>query len=299
MTVYALKHPDGRWLYHLPTPDAFGTPGFGSRAKVTGVYADGQPMEQLHGDWWATDHEATHLTATAQPNAKTIGYRLTDQTAESVRYPATLTVEEWAERRDRESDTLWTLYTNVHEDQPALEYVYDGPVMVLEGREPPGPGERQWIADLPHVLAGRPEYLHLFPGRIPGLRAHLHEVIKAMPGIRHCFDGYNNFTGLHVVVEVDFDKPQTRWVADISRRTGKPLKTGRNVRHTVTRNLNLPVPAAVTADTYEQALAAWDQQIEFWLGVVRDAAVKACSACGGKGHVDHGSEKYNARREVS
>lgn len=296
MTVYALKHPDGRWLYHLPTPDAFGQPGFTSRAKVTGVYADGQPMEKLHGDWWATDHEAARLTTTGQPHAKTTGYRLTDPSAESVRYPATLTVEEWAERRDRESDTLWTLYTNVHEEQPALEHVYDGPVMVLEGREPPGPDERQWAASLPQVLTGRPEYRHLFPGRIPGLRQHLHHVIKAMPNIEHCFDGYDGYTGLHVVVKVGFDKPVTRWQADLSRRTSKPLKTGRNVPVTVTRSLNLPVPADVPGANYEQALAAWEQQAEFWLGVVADATVRACSACNGKGHVDHGSEKYNARK---
>lgn len=296
MTVYALHHPDGRWLYHLPKPEAFGTPGFGSRAEVTGVYADGQPMEKLHGDWWATGHEATRLTATAQPGAKTVGYRLTDPTAESVRYPATLTVEQWNERRDREGDTLWTLYTNIHEEQLALEHVYDGPIVVLEGREPPGPDERQWIAQLPHALTERPEYKHLFPGRIPGLRTHLHHVIKAMPGIRHCFDGYDGFTGLHVVVEVGFDKPVSRWQADISRRTSKPLKTGRNVPVTVTRALNLPVPADVSGDTYEQALAAWEQQVEFWLSVVRDAGVRACSACNGTGHMDHGSEKFNARK---
>lgn len=294
MTVYALKHPDGRWLYHLPTPVAFGTPGLTSRAQVTGVYADGQPMEKLNGDWWATDHEAERLSTTAQPSAKTVGYRLTDLDTASVKYPATLTVDEWNERRDRETDTLWTLYTNVHEEQPALEHVYDGPVMVLEGREPPGPDDPQWIAGLPQALTERPEYRHLFPGRIPGLRSHLHHVIKAMPGIRHCFDGYNGYTGLHVVVEVDFEKPQTRWVADISSRTGKKLKSGRNVRDTVTRSLNLPVPESVHADTYEAALAAWDDQVQFWLGVIQAAGVKACTACRGTGHVHDGSEKYNA-----
>jgi hypothetical protein len=296
VTVYALTTNDGRWLYHLPKPDTFKTPGNQLRInEITGMFADGQPMEKLHGDWWATDHEATRLTATAQPGAKTVGYRLTDPTAESVRYPATLTVEEWNERPDREGDTLWMLYTNVHEEQPALEHVYEGPVMVLEGREPPGPDERQWIAELPRVLTERPEYRHLFPGRIPGLRKHLHQAIKDMPGIRHCFDGYNGFTGLHVVVEVPFDKPLTRWVADLSRRTRKPLKTGRHVRETVTRDLNLPVPADVHAATYEEALRVWEEQVAFWLSVVDSAKVVACSACHGTGHVVDGSEKYNAR----
>lgn len=51
MTVYALKHPDGRWLYHLPKPDNFKTPGNQFRiTEVTGVFADGQPMQKLHGD---------------------------------------------------------------------------------------------------------------------------------------------------------------------------------------------------------------------------------------------------------
>jgi hypothetical protein len=295
VTVYALKTSDGRWAYHLPTPTEFGTPGFGSRAKVTGVLADDQPMEHLHGDWWATDHEASRLTATAQPHAKTVGYRLTDPSAESARFPATLTLEEWDQRRDREGETLWQLYTNVHEEQPPLEHVYDGPVMFLEGRIPPGPDEPQWIANLPQLLAGQSEYRHLFPGKIPGLRKHLHQTIKAMPGIRHCFDGYDGYTGLHVVVEVDFDHPQTRWIADLSRRTGKPLKTGRTVRSTVTRNLNLPVPADVHADTYEAALSAWEEQVRFWLGVIESAQVKACSACHGTGHVHDGAEQYNTR----
>ncbi|MGW2740540.1 hypothetical protein ACWC4D_40905 [Streptomyces sp. NPDC001288] len=287
MTVYALKHPDGRWLYHLPKPDTF------PNIRDITLNADGQPMEKLHGDWWATDGEANRLTITGQPSPKTVGYQLRDPSAESVRYPATLTVEEWQERRDHESDTLWTLYTNVTEDQPLLEHVYDGPVMVLEGREPPGPDELQWIAEMPRMLASRPEYLHLFPGQIPGLRKHLHEVIKAMPAVEHCFDGYNGYTGLHVVVKADFDKPVTRWQANLSRRTSKPLKTGRTVPVRVTRNLNLPVPVAVVSDNYEQALAAWDEQVEFWLSVVRDATVRACSACNGTGHVEHGSEKYS------
>jgi hypothetical protein len=293
VTVYALHHPDGRWLYHLPAPDAFGKPGFTSRAEVTGVYADGQPMEKLHGDWWATDLEATRLIATAQPRPKTVGYRLTDPSAESARFPATLTVEEWAERGDREGDTLWGLYTNVHEDLPALEHVYDGPVMVLEGREPPSPDERQWIAQLPHALTERPEYRHLFPGRIPGLRTHLAEVVKTMPRVRHCFDNYQGYAGLHVVLSVPFDQPQTRWKADISRRTSKPLKTGRTVPVLVDRRLELPVPADVFADNYEAALTQWAVQVAFWTQLVESATVAACSACGGTGHVAHGADKYS------
>jgi len=291
VTVYALKTDDGHWIYHLPKPD---TQDF-RYTTAGGTFADGQPMEALHGGWWATDHEATRLTTTAQPSAKTTGYRLKDPDTESVKYPATLTPDQYHELRENFED-LWQLYAPVTEDQPPVEHVYDGPIMVLEGRQPPGPDERPWIADLPKALTGRPEYRHLFPGRIPGLRSHLHHVIGGMPGIRHCFDGYNGFTGLHVVVEVPFDKPLTRWVADISRRTSKPLKTGRHVRETVTRNLNLPVPADVHAATYEEALRKWEEQVAFWLSVVDSAKVAACSACRGTGHVADGAEQYSPKK---
>jgi hypothetical protein len=287
VTVYALKHPDGRWLYHLPKPS---TDDF-RYAKVTGVYADGQPMEHLHGDWWATGQQAARLTTAVQPDPITTGYRLSDLTAESVRYPATLTVDEWDERRERD-ENMWQLYTSVREDRPAVEHVFDGSVMVLEGREPPGPDERQWKAELPHVLASRPEYLHLFPGRIPGLRAHLYEIVKSMPRVRHCFDKYDGFMGLHITLEVPFDQPKTRWQANLSRRDSRPLKSGRTVPVLATRTLRLPVPVDVPGDNYEAALQAWDEQVEFWLSIVRDATVVACSACDGTGHVPHGSEKY-------
>lgn len=289
MTVYALKTADGRWLYHLPQPSSI--------RYVTDVkrLADGQPMQELHGGWWATGQEATRLTLTAQPTPKTVGYRLTDSNAESVRYPATLTVDEWEERRDRESDTLWTLYTNVHEEQPVVEHVYDGPVMVLEGREPPGPDEPQWVANLPQVLAGRPEYRHLFPGCIPGLRARLEKVIETMPRVKYVFSNHQGYAGLHIVIRVPYDEPRTEFRRDTSNRTGKLLKTGRNVPVLVERRIQLPVPGDVHADTYEQALAAWDEQTAFWLRQVEEASVAACSHCNGTGHVPAGAEKYHVR----
>lgn len=292
MTVYALKHPDGRWLYHLPIPSTLKTPGNQLRiTKMTGVFADGQPMEELHGGWWATDHEATRLTATAQPGAKTVGYRLSDPNAESVRYPATLTLDEWHQRRDTD-ENMWKLYTNVHEDQPPLEHVYDGPVVVLEGREPPTPDEPQWVAQLPHALTERPEYKHLFPGHIPGLDDHLMTVFKGMPYVDFVGINFQNRPGIHVSLKVPYDEPRTEWRANTGRR-GQPLKSGYHVQVTVNRRLTLPIPSRVSGDTYEQALASWQEQIEFWTGVVTQSSVAACSHCDGKGFVADGSEKYS------
>lgn len=291
MTVYALRHPDGRWIYHLPTPDTFKTPGGHLRVtKVTGVFADGQTMTPLHSNWWATDHEAVRLTATAQPTPKTVGYRLSDPAKESVYYPATLTLDEWEERRD--DDSVWEAYTSITEDQPPLEHVYDGPVMVLEGREPPAPDEPQWVAQLPHALTERPEYKHLFPGHIPGLVDHLVTVFKAMPRVEHVFVNFQNEPGVYVGLRVPYDVPRSEWRAYTGRK-GQPLKSGRNVPVTVNRSLTLPIPNRVAADSYDEALASWEQQVQHWTRVVREASVAACSHCDGRGYIPAGSEGYS------
>jgi len=254
VTVYALKHPDGRWLYHLPKPDAFKTPGNQLRInEITGVLADGQPMEKLHGDWWATDHEATRLTMTAQPAPKTTGYQLTDPDTESVKYPATLTPDQYLDLSDDYED-LWRLYTAVREDQPVVEHVYDGPVMVLEGREPPTPDEPQWVAQLPHALTERREYMHLFPGHIPGLDDHLMRVFKGMQYVDFVGSNFQGRPGVHVSLKVPYDQPRTEWRANTGRN-GKPLKSGYHVQVTVNRRITLPIPSRVAGDTYEQALA--------------------------------------------
>ena len=287
MTVYALKTDDGCWLYHLPKPD---TADF-RYGRNRQALADGQPMEELHSDWWSARSEASTLSTTAHRDQKTISYRLSDPDTESVKYPATLTVDEWDERRERD-DNVWQLYTAVREDQDPVVHVYDGPVMILEGREPPTPDEPQWIADLPHALTGRPEYQHLFPGHIPGLADHLMTVFKGMPYVDFVSANFQGRPGIHVSLKVPYDEPRTEWRANTGRN-GKPLKSGYHVQITVNRRITLPIPNRVPGDTYEKALAVRQEQIDYWTGVVSEASVAACSHCDGKGFVAHGSEKYS------
>jgi hypothetical protein len=285
VTVYALKHPDGRWLYHLPKPDAF-------RGHTTAsVLADGHPMTELHGGWWATPGEASELKAVTDARRETVAYKLRDPDTESVRYPATLAVDDHYERR-QDDETMWDLYTPVTEDRPPLEHMYDGPVMVLEGREPPAPDEPQWVASLPHALAERSEYKHLFPGHIPGLDDHLIAVFKEMPHVDFVGCNFQGKPGVHVSLKLPYDEPRTQWRAHTGRR-GQPLKSGYHVQVTVNRRLTLPIPSRVPGGTYEQALASWQEQIEYWTGVVKEASVAACSHCDGKGFAANGSEKYS------
>ncbi|MGW2384344.1 hypothetical protein [Streptomyces sp. NPDC001658] len=285
MTVYALRHPDGRWLYHLPKPDTFRS------MAVDGVFADGQPMTQLPRDWWAAPEEATQLKAVTAPRKEVVVYKLRDADTESVRYPATVTVEEHYDRR-QDDESMWDLYTPVQEDRPPLEHVYDGPIVVLEGREPPTPDEPQWVAQLPYAVTERPEYKHLFPGHIPGLDDHLMTVFKGMPYVDFVATHFQDRPGVHVSLKLPYEEPRTQWRANTGRN-GKPLKSGYHVQITVNRRLTLPIPSRVPGDTYEQALAAWQEQIEYWTDVVKEASVAACSHCDGKGFVGAGSEKYS------
>jgi hypothetical protein len=277
---FALQHPDGRWLYNLKNPSNR------YEGHRVGMYADGELMTRLgdRSDWWATDREATKLHAIYKVPAKPLRYVLKDQDALSVKYPAELSVEDYAERRE-DDDSMYWRYQAVTEEQPQEEHVYDGPFIVLEGSEPPGPDDLPWVSSLPMMLTNRTEYLHLMPGYIPGLRQHLQKLIKRMSHVEYCLDNFQGRTGLHVTVKIPFDQPQTTWVRDKDSR-GRARKTGRNVPVLVTHSMDLPVPAHVSGLNYAAALTEWAELVDFWTGVITSASqAAACSACGGTGHI--------------
>ncbi|HEY5834931.1 hypothetical protein [Streptomyces sp.] len=289
---YAIRHPDGRWLYHLPRTDPHTT---------IAILADGQPLTQIGTThWWATDHEATRITTVTKTSPKTTKYVLEDPDTASVKYPAELTVEQWQERRQLNGGTtperLWELYRSITVEQPPTETHIDGTFTVLEGGEPPAPGGPTWTVNLLDSITQRPEYQHLFPGRLHGLREHIIALIKRMPRVTHCFDGFQDSTAVYVDLRVPYEQPETRFVRDISHRTGKTLKTGRNRPVTVSRTLHLPIPTTVTGDNYAAALAEWDRQVAFWTQAVADANVAACNHCRGTGHVPTGAEQYTASK---
>lgn len=297
-----VRHPDGRWLYHLPGADAHDiTAVLAEHATAPGEPATRHPMTRIgQGKWWATDAEATRIILLKQPTPLATGYILEDPETASVRYPATLTVAEWQDRREdatsAERERLWDLYKSVTEPQDPFEEPVDGPFVVLDGTEPPAPGGPPWTVNLVDAITQRPEYAHLFPGYLSGLCAHVKNLIDRIPGVKYNFDGYKGVPGLHVTIQVPFEQPVTRWRADISHRTGKTLKTGRTVPVLVDRCLILPVPNRIAADNYAAAIAEWDAQVAYWTTQVKEAAVAACNHCHGTGHVPSSAEQYDARR---
>lgn len=283
-----VRHPDGRWFYHLPNA---------GRGDTLAVLADGKPMVRLseRSPWWAADHEATRITQVSPAPRKITGYKLDDPDTASAKYPAELTPEEWKERQrtalGRVSDQLWELYSSVSIDQDPIEEHIDGPFTVLDGSEPPAPGGPAWTVNLLDSITQRPEYAHLFPGYLTGFREHLIGLIKHLPRVEYCFDGYKDSTAVYVSLKVPFERPETRWIADIGKR-GQTLRSGRTVQQRVSRTLYLPVANAVPGDNYAAALAEWDRQTAFWTQIVTDAGVAACNHCRGTGHTPTGSEQY-------
>ncbi|MFI8932598.1 hypothetical protein ACIG3E_33660 [Streptomyces sp. NPDC053474] len=280
---YAVRHPDGRWLYYLPMAPQF------RHCTRTAVLADDKPMQPLNegrDNWWVTDRQATRLTAVYRPRPKTVGYRLTDPSARSERFPEHLSPEEMRQARlsGGRLDAYDELYEALHEEQEDQEHTYEGRTVVLTGGEPPVDG-LPWVANLPDSLVQHPEYRHCFPGYIPGLRSHLTSLIKPMSHVTSCLNGRSEKPeGLHVTISVPFDKPVSRWRPNLGSR-GQALKSGRDVPVLATHEMYLPVSDRVSGPDYHTALTEWHAQVAFWTDLVRSASVRACNTCQGTGHV--------------
>lgn len=292
LKVYGLSHPDGRWFYRLPNLPR----DFAWDKTVKAIEADGAPMAQHESKkgWWITDHKAERIAIVFSKRPRTARWELVDETAQSVRYPAELSPQEFQDHPDYDShdEVLYRLYRSVNEVQPDETYTYEGPYIVLEGREPPGPDEPAWHPDVLNDLSNTWEYQHLFPGRITGMRDILMNRFKDMPHVEHVFANFQHKPGVYVSMRLPYEEPVTEWKPDRSRRTGKPLKTGKRVPVRVARSMRLPIQDAVHGDNYAHALAQWNELLEYWTGQVRDAAALACNHCGGEGFIVPAAQQH-------
>src|SRR5690606_16246424 len=133
------------------------------------------------------------------------------------------------------------------------------------------------------------------PGHIPGLFSEVQKAADRMRYVRFAHTASNGKpAGLYVTMEVPFEQPETRWQKQYGAR-GQELRRRKQVPKLARRELYLPVPDRVAGDSYADALAAFEEQRVFWIGVIESASVKACNACGGTGHVPDGSAKYESK----
>lgn len=291
--IFSIRPPEGPALYAISNADnghAF-TPV--REAEVHGSLADGTrvTLEPTQRPGWYTAVPGLAAVEIVTPHVPTtVRWVLRDPATVSARFPQELSPEEYR-NSDEEEELLYSLYRAETEPTPATVTRVDGPFQTLEGREPPGPDEPDWTANLPDLIRGRQEYAHLYPGHISGLRDHVHKLIKAMPHVSFAATNYDGYRGISVAVSVPYAPDITRWRANVGSR-GQTLRTGRTVSETHVRHLRLPVPDRVTGDNYADALAQWDQAVEFWTALVRDASVTACGHCKGTGVVEDGAVSY-------
>ena len=277
MTDRYVLHHDGTWYYHLDGPNGY------LRADLE-AFADGQPMTPIRrGDrltgWWATDRQAQLIQVVTPAPLRVTGYRLTRPEAESVLYPATLTPEQWEQRRHaggEDDSTLWGLYERVTETGGTLTEEVSGPWLRLDGQPPPDDGHT-WTARLPYVLSQYPEYLHLFPGHIGGFRDAMKALVKTLPRVDGAYEEHGR---LHVTVKVPFDPPQEEpW-----RPRGARKDRTRPVL--CTRYLTLDIPQRISGPNRAAAVAEWGRRRGEIVNTVAAAGVAACPHCSGAGWVE-------------
>jgi hypothetical protein len=284
-------HHEGSWFYYLGEHKW--------NAERGTVLADGQPMEpceQRH--WYRAGHEAAVLAIRRPASGVITGYRLDDPDAASVRYPLTMSAEEYDQRRNvDDEDALFGLYSPVTEPGEPVTEEIPGPWLRLDGEPAPKDG-RRWTAELPYEMSCHTEYRHLFPGFMPGFREHMETVIKALPRVRFVFDGSHHASqrcDLEVTLEVPFDRPQSEYrpARNLDGSVSRSRK-GRTVPVTATRKLEFAAPQRITGQNRAEAAAEWDRREAEILAAVAGASVAACSACHGTGYIATGAERYAA-----
>ncbi|HET9893752.1 MAG TPA: hypothetical protein VFQ44_02350 [Streptosporangiaceae bacterium] len=286
-TKYVLHH-DGTWFYYLGRQYDF---------KFSRPHADGETMTQVwETGWFSTDHEAEVISMVSQALGDVTGYTLDDPDRESVRYPRTLTPDEYSSRFDYDDDDRM-LYSAVRRAGTVIGRVVEGPWLRLDGEPPPDDGH-SWVAELPYELQYRHEYRHLFPGYMPGFRDAMGQMIKSLPHVRYCFPAkrLEQQYGFEVTLEIPFDKPQSEYRPALNRDGSESRsRRGRMVPVKVTRRLEFTVPYVIKAANRAAAAAEWDRRETEIREAIAGASVAACSACMGHGYVITGSEDHEKK----
>lgn len=285
-TALAVHHED-EWFYFLGDTGIAGHLGPETTADDRYLpHADGSLMRPAAARyWWRTDHEAEVITVRRARSPETVAYRLRNPAAESEAYPAELPVDEWHERTSDEA--VYDLYRAVQQDRADEVVTVIGPWTVLHD-ELPHPGDwRQWTASLPYMLTYRPEYAHLFPGRMSGLHKHLERALAELPDVVRVYPVREfALTGIKVVLDIPTLEPGT-WDADLrpgKTRRARPRATTRKVR----RELLIHVGDVVEGLNRAEAAGEWDRLTAACEEAVREAGVQACPTCEGAGHVRTG-----------
>jgi hypothetical protein len=271
---YALA-ADGGWWYFLD-----GTAGYGRWRDPEGTKVVGPDDEPLtpgeRPGWWfaAGDRlaSATILSAGTRPLLRADRKEGTETLLDSV-LPATLTPEEWAEKRevgmDDEVSATALLYRSayvpVHGERTIIRSEVDLSDCIELVAHPPGaiPAGATWHSNLPYELRERNEYLHLFPGYLTGFRDVVAKRLSQLPHV----SSYN---------QSDFTV-----FAPVKGQTCEMVKAG---------YIKSP-PYRIDGDNLDAAAAQWGRFLASYVEKVEASTrTGTCPTCKGTGDVAGATE---------
>jgi len=302
--IVALTDTDRTW-YLLPTRP-FG-PGY-QRRDTTWVTAAGHQLTPApsarNGGWYHAPGQPQNLTATQPGPATKTGYRLNDDDAASIKFPAHLTPAEWIER-DFDDDTATALYSAVWEDGEPVSVVFPVADMIVVGDGEPVPDDGlQWVPNIRDELRHHPAVWHLFPGHLTGFRQAVLEAIKAPPAMA-VRPEHSGLRGPHACIDRDhpavievstyaaYEPRQTRFERAIGRN-GAKLKRGRDVVEATRLAIRVPVADRIEGVTRAAAVTAWNTELARILDAVTEALSPApCWHCKGTGVVSQTKAEAN------
>lgn len=303
--------------YYLVPREPFPTKTW--RGDITWAARDGDPLEPTNARrdpygasrWLKHPGPPRDLIATRPTTPTLTGYRLADPAAESAKFPATLTIEEFKARTAGFDDTAdspeGALYERVTEPQPDQHMLIPATSMLIIDDATPAPDDgHRWVANLRDELKRHPEVHHLFPGHLVGFRAAFIEAVKALP-----FMDVRQFIGgdsaredrdrrgyVDITRYAAYEPHHTRFVRDTGSG-GRKLQSGRTVTETKMLTVSLPVPDTIAGTTRAEATIIWEATMSRLLAEVTDALTPApCWHCRGTGVVTQ-AELANATKETA
>ena len=249
------------------------------RMIVTG---DGKPLALVRGIWYRSDSPVDVLEIAQPDRFELTGWKLPDGVTVHGAPEGTITDEERTDLKDSRP-AAYDLYErsghNVPVDPiaiPAAEWTW------LEGEAPPDDARvALWRPNLPSWLEYGREFSHVFPGTLVGFRTAMLEVVEGL------VDGsvYLERSGFKCFANYKYSPPRFHE----SRRT--PRSRAVTTRETnALKEIFVMCVEEISGPNLAGALDNWDAAQRTLEGDVRrQACVKICSACGGKGVITKGS----------
>jgi hypothetical protein len=291
----------GNFFYPLTNP-IFGSTGVVARSSdgriIDDVRMSGSSSGYQTNAWYITREVASAFLFPRNPAKVTVGYRLKDETAESARYPLTLTPDEYQAKRsaedpddDGETGLTYIMYRAITEEREVDPYVLDVSSMspmIGEGDEN---STWAWEVERTAGLLYGSWYHHLLPGTLVGVKERLAKKLESTYGKRDFFRARTGFdtdsrTGaFQVWMNLPFDVPVFK-TSPRYGRSGQKLKGTQQVQELVPLRIEWNQGTLIQAKNKAEAVAEYQRVEDRMMAWVDSHRLTVCSRCKGNGYTE-------------